>query len=308
MTTPTPQTGAPRSPEQVALAAAAAAGAAMPASEPLEAPGVQPGTEQVTTLFAGAVVANLAGPAGGVIGLLVAEELVSALANSPMGELEVAAAVQPALDAAAAAVGASIGAAREVELDRVVTTVAGGEKPFTVVPLVGDSIAAAMLIGDETLAALAVVPGSVPAQAGGTADAVAAPPVPQAAAQPAPAAAPPVPPAGFASVAQAAVNASVPPITQPIVPAGHSLAAAPRRGIELLNDVDMEVTVELGRTRMAMRDLLALTPGHVLELDRAAGAPADLLVNGHLIARGEVVVVDEDFGLRVTEILETSAG
>jgi flagellar motor switch protein FliN/FliY len=79
------------------------------------------------------------------------------------------------------------------------------------------------------------------------------------------------------------------------------------RGIEMLHGVDMEVTVELGRTRMTVRDLLALAPGAVLELDRAAGSPADLLVNGRLIARGEVVVVDEDFGLRVTEILDDAA-
>ena len=75
----------------------------------------------------------------------------------------------------------------------------------------------------------------------------------------------------------------------------------------MLHGVDMEVTVELGRTRMTVRDLLALAPGAVLELDRAAGSPADLLVNGRLIARGEVVVVDEDFGLRVTEIVDDAA-
>jgi len=79
------------------------------------------------------------------------------------------------------------------------------------------------------------------------------------------------------------------------------------RGIEMLHGVNMEVTVELGRTQMTVRDLLALSPGAVLELDRAAGSPADLLVNGRLIARGEVVVVDEDFGLRVTEILDDTA-
>jgi flagellar motor switch protein FliN/FliY len=65
----------------------------------------------------------------------------------------------------------------------------------------------------------------------------------------------------------------------------------------------MEVTVELGRTRMTVRELLALAPGAVVELDRAAGSPADLLVNGRLIARGEVVVVDEDFAVRITEII-----
>lgn len=82
---------------------------------------------------------------------------------------------------------------------------------------------------------------------------------------------------------------------------GQPLAA---RGIELLRGVVMEVTVELGRTRMSVRDLLSLAPGAVLELDRAAGSPADLLVNGQLIARGEVVVVDEEFGLRITEVID----
>ena len=82
---------------------------------------------------------------------------------------------------------------------------------------------------------------------------------------------------------------------------------APARGVELLHGVAMEVTVELGRTRLSVRDLLALTPGDVVELDRAAGSPADLLVNGRLIARGEVVVVDENFALRVTEIVAQSA-
>ena len=85
------------------------------------------------------------------------------------------------------------------------------------------------------------------------------------------------------------------------------LGSAPQRGVEMLHGVIMDVTVELGRTRMSVRDLLALAPGTVLELDRAAGSPADLLVNGRLIARGEVVVVDEDFGLRVTEIVDDSA-
>ncbi len=74
-------------------------------------------------------------------------------------------------------------------------------------------------------------------------------------------------------------------------------------GIDMLRDVEMEVTCELGRTRMTVRQLLALAPGDVVELDRLAGSPADLLVNGTLLARGEVVVVDEGFGLRITEIV-----
>jgi flagellar motor switch protein FliN/FliY len=79
-----------------------------------------------------------------------------------------------------------------------------------------------------------------------------------------------------------------------------------RPAFDLLHDVEMEVTAELGRTRMSVRELLSLTPGAVIELDRAAGGPADLLVNGRLIARGEVVVIDENFGIRITEIVGPS--
>ena len=80
-----------------------------------------------------------------------------------------------------------------------------------------------------------------------------------------------------------------------------SLAAA--RRLDLLADVEMGVTAELGRTRMTVRDLLALTPGSVVELDRLAGSPVDVLVNGTLVARGEVVVIDEEFGVRISEII-----
>jgi flagellar motor switch protein FliN/FliY len=86
-------------------------------------------------------------------------------------------------------------------------------------------------------------------------------------------------------------------------------ADAPRRtqsavldAMHVLADVEMKVTAELGRTRMSVSDLLALTPGSLIELDRTAGSPIDLLVNGTLIARGEVVVVDEEYGIRLTEI------
>lgn len=94
-------------------------------------------------------------------------------------------------------------------------------------------------------------------------------------------------------------------------PLGGAGSAGPVRsgswGIDMLRDVEMEVTCELGRTRMTVRQLLALAPGDVVELDRLAGAPADLLVNGTLLARGEVVVVDESFGLRITEIVTRDA-
>ncbi len=78
-------------------------------------------------------------------------------------------------------------------------------------------------------------------------------------------------------------------------------------GMRLLHDVEMTLTAEIGRTRLPVRQVLDLVPGTILELDRAAGAPADVMVNGRLVARGEVVVVDEDYGIRITEIVSESA-
>ena len=98
-----------------------------------------------------------------------------------------------------------------------------------------------------------------------------------------------------------------PAAASPAAGARPSAAGARSWGIEMLRDVEMEVTCELGRTRMSVRQLLALAPGDVVELDRLAGSPADLLVNGTLLARGEVVVVDESFGLRITEIVTRDA-
>ena len=72
--------------------------------------------------------------------------------------------------------------------------------------------------------------------------------------------------------------------------------------IDLLFDVQLHLSVELGRTSIPVREILQLGPGSIVELDKLAGEPVDILVNGKLIARGEVVVVDENFGVRVTEI------
>jgi flagellar motor switch protein FliN/FliY len=71
-----------------------------------------------------------------------------------------------------------------------------------------------------------------------------------------------------------------------------------------LSDVPLELSVEIGRTRMTVGETLQLRAGSIITLERLAGEPVDLLVNGTPIARGEVVVVDEQFGLRVTEIVE----
>jgi flagellar motor switch protein FliN/FliY len=76
-----------------------------------------------------------------------------------------------------------------------------------------------------------------------------------------------------------------------------------RRGLGLLANVDTEVTVVVGRARLPIRELLGLAPGAVIELDRKPTDPVEVLVNGSLIARGEVVVVDGEFGVRITELL-----
>jgi flagellar motor switch protein FliN/FliY len=73
--------------------------------------------------------------------------------------------------------------------------------------------------------------------------------------------------------------------------------------LERLYDVPVELAVEIGRTRLTIRETLALGPGSIVTLNRLAGEPVDLLVNGKPIARGEVVVIDEEFGLRVTEVV-----
>jgi flagellar motor switch protein FliN/FliY len=75
--------------------------------------------------------------------------------------------------------------------------------------------------------------------------------------------------------------------------------------IRLIHDVPLELTVRLGKTRMSIKDILELGPGSVIELDRLAGEAVDLLVNGKLIAKGEVVVIDENFGFRVTDIVSS---
>ena len=80
-------------------------------------------------------------------------------------------------------------------------------------------------------------------------------------------------------------------------------AADSPHGIELLLDVALEVSVALGTSHMSIGEILALRTGSVVELDKLAGEPVDVSVNGTLIARGEVVVVDEKFGVRITEVV-----
>lgn len=84
-------------------------------------------------------------------------------------------------------------------------------------------------------------------------------------------------------------------VAEPVPPAANNL--------DLILDIPVHLTVELGRTKIAIRNLLQLAQGSVVELDGLAGEPMDVLVNGYLIAQGEVVVVNDKFGIRLTDII-----
>ncbi|WP_369131839.1 flagellar motor switch protein FliN [Modestobacter sp. I12A-02662] len=220
-------------------AAAQAAAAALPASLDLRAgaPVSDPDAVPLPAEPGAAVTAALGGEVSGDIVLVLSAEIVAALTGSPVGPMDVATALRPALEAAAAALGRVRVAAERVE--DVLSALDGlrDKGVFLAVPLAAHGEVSATL----------------------------------------------------------ALQVTLPQVRE-------------RRGsLDLLRNVAMEVTVEIGRTRMTVSELLSLHPGEVVELDRAAGAPADLLVNGTLIARGEIVVVDEDFGLRISEIV-TDAG
>lgn len=82
--------------------------------------------------------------------------------------------------------------------------------------------------------------------------------------------------------------------------------AADERGIDLLLDIPLQVSVEVGRSKILVRDLLQMQEGTLIELDKLAGEPLDLYVNDRLIARGEAVVVNDKFGLRLTDVVSPS--
>ncbi|MGY1695255.1 MULTISPECIES: flagellar motor switch protein FliN [unclassified Geodermatophilus] len=224
----------------VVVAAARAAGALVPAGAELVAGAAvtDPDAVPVPPAAAAAVSARLSGEVTGDVVLVLSAEVVEALDNSPVGPMDVATALRPALEAAAATLG-------RVRVDSERT-----EDPVTALDGLRDKgmlVAVPLAAGAEHVATLALQ------------------------------------------------------VTLPTAP------RARRGSLDLLRHVAMEVTVEIGRTRMTVGELLSLHPGEVVELDRAASAPADLLVNGTLIARGEVVVVDEDFGLRISEIVTDAA-
>lgn len=234
---------------QLALArtAAEAALAVLPTSRQLVAgPPVAAGAATLTT--GQAITAKFSGAAVGEVVVVVGQDLADALKESPLGELDLTAAVRPALEAAARVFGPVVLDPGQLMEPGVALSAIAAKDGAVSVPL---------LDGGEVGAVVALALNPWPADAG---------------------------PSGMATRAGG-----------PVLRAGG--------GLDMLHDVEMEVSAELGRTRMSVRELLSLSPGAIVELDRAAGSPADLLVNGRLIARGEVVVVDENFGIRITEII-----
>jgi flagellar motor switch protein FliN len=255
-------TDAWRQAAQLVLAAVTDASTQIPSSQPLmpDAPLSDPSAAPLPDPTGAAITGYLGAGAEGKILLVIGEQLVSALGDTPFGELEPAQALRPALETVAEKLGG--------RLDGAPTAIA--VQDCTAV-LAGDLTVVVPLVSGETVHAVigVTLSGDAPSSAG------------------------PVP------AAQA---------TSPELGAqAHPGSGGEAWGIDMLRDVEMEVTCELGRTRMAVRQLLALAPGDVVELDRLAGSPADLLVNGTLLARGEVVVVDESFGLRITEIVTRDA-
>ena len=117
--------------------------------------------------------------------------------------------------------------------------------------------------------------------------------------------APTTPPAEAPAPTRAAPSAPRPaPIDLPAFAHMESKQAA--KGIDLLSDVNLNVKIELGRTRMLVEDVLKLCEGAVVELDKLAGDPVDVYVNDRPIARGEVLVLNDNFCVRITEIIDPS--
>ena len=100
----------------------------------------------------------------------------------------------------------------------------------------------------------------------------------------------------------AAPSAPAPSAPAPSAPAAAAPISVPKQ-IDALAGVQMEVTIEIGRTRLPVGELLQLQPGQVLELDREVGSPLDMYINGTLLARGEIVVLEDHFGFRVTAVV-----
>jgi flagellar motor switch protein FliN len=180
-----------------------------------------------------------------------------------------------------------------------------GDMPTRLVELFDLSLVRQIVAGTSGAdAPAAPAPAASPRPAAGRSAARPAAPRPQAAAPPAfGAAGAGMPGMGaMAGFGMPVGGPSVQPVQFPSLQQGGPPGTEPGN-IGLLMDVYMELTVELGRTRKLVKDILTIGEGSIIELDKLAGEPVDILVNHKLIAKGEVVVIDENFGVRVTEIV-----
>ncbi|WP_420827349.1 flagellar motor switch protein FliN [Halochromatium glycolicum] len=102
---------------------------------------------------------------------------------------------------------------------------------------------------------------------------------------------------------QAAAEAAGDRVFRPLEQSGQKTES---RDLEMILDIPVRLSVELGRTKVTIKQLLEMAQGSVVELDGLAGEPMDILINGYLIAQGEVVVVEDKYGIRITEIISPS--
>jgi flagellar motor switch protein FliN len=220
-------------------AAGRAAAATLPAGEPLTAAPVA--IEELN--LAGAVAVSFNGSIAGDLVLLVDSELTEAMQGATIGEIDLALALAPTLDAIAVALG-SVVLGRAQALDTRM------------------ALARATAHSDTGAIALQTTTATRAAIVLGVADAI-----------------------------------------DDVDPATNVASAPAFDRLDLLRGVEMAASVELGRAKVTVNELLSLRNGAVIELDRAAGEAADLYVNVRLMARGEVVVVDENYALRITQIV-----
>ena len=153
----------------------------------------------------------------------------------------------------------------------------------------------ASTVDDDAFGASEAAPAPTPAPAPAPSPA----PAPAPAAGPAPTAPPPMP--TMQAAPQQPVNVSAAQFSP--FAGSYAMTNAPEN-IDLIMDVPLEVTVELGRTHKSIHDILDFAPGTIIELNKIAGEPIDVLVNGKYVAKGEVVVIEESFGIRITEIMK----
>ncbi|MBQ6440989.1 MAG: flagellar motor switch phosphatase FliY [Lachnospiraceae bacterium] len=177
--------------------------------------------------------------------------------------------------------------------------------PYSFAHEMCDSITKNMQMDSESVGGESA-PAPAAAQSPAPAPAPAAAPPPQAAAPPPMAAAPPpqgMPMAQPVDMSMYGAPVNIQPAQfQPFVTELNP--ALQKENIDLIMDVPLEVTVELGRTSKSIQDILDFAPGTIIELNKLAGEPVDILVNGKYVAKGEVVVIEESFGVRLTEIIK----